>query len=416
MLGIGIIGLPNVGKSTLFNALLKKQQALAANYPFATIEPNVGVVPVPDARLTKLAEITREEIASSSTPRNDDTKLPPIKNALIEFVDIAGLVKGASEGAGLGNKFLSHIREVKVVAHVVRAFEDPSVGSGQAQEVIVREGSIDPRTDYETIVTELILSDLQTIENSKGKMQKSKVQVKGQSELLEKIDKTLNNGIAVRTLSFTPEEQLFVNQLSLLSAKPEVVVLNVSEDMYSDAKNLETIKKYSHLLAVSSESLVVICAKVESELAELGEEDAKAYLAELGVEKSGLERLIQKAYEKLGLISFLTCGEVEVKAWTIKKGSNAVEASGAIHTDFMQKFIKAEIVSYNDFIGGPASPDSASLGGPASPDSASLGGPASPDSASLGGWKGARNTGKARMEGRDYIMQDGDVTEFKIGR
>lgn len=367
-ISVGIVGLPNVGKSTLFNALLKKQQALAANYPFATIEPNVGVVPVPDERLVKLAELTKSE--------NSMSELPPIKNALIEFVDIAGLVKGASEGAGLGNKFLSHIREVRVVAHVVRAFEDADV---------IKEGAVDPKSDYETIVTELILSDLQTIENSKGKMQKSKVQVKGQSELLERIDATLNSGVAVRTLSFTPEEQLFVNQLSLLSAKPEVIVLNVSEDQYSDTQNEETIKKYSELLGVSSDQLVVICAKVESELAELGEDDSKAYLKELGVEKSGLERLIQKAYEKLGLISYLTCGEVEVKAWTIKKGSNAVEAAGEIHTDFMQRFIKAEVVSYNDFT-------------------------------SSNGWKGARNIGKARMEGKDYIMVDGDVVEFKIGR
>lgn len=367
-LSVGIVGLPNVGKSTLFNALLKKQQALAANYPFATIEPNIGVVPVPDERLVKLAEITKIEASMS--------ELPPIKSALIQFVDIAGLVKGASEGAGLGNKFLSHIREVKVIAHVVRAFEDADV---------IKEGAVDPKSDYETIVTELILSDLQTIENSKGKMQKSKVQVKGQNELLERIDKTLNSGIAVRTLSFTPEEQTFVNQLSLLSAKPEVIVLNVSEDQYSDEKNSETIQKYSQLLGASSQQLIVICAKVESELAELGEEDAEAYLQELGVEQSGLERLIQKAYEKLGLISFLTCGDIEVKAWTIKKGSNAVEAAGEIHTDFMQRFIKAEVVGYSDFIEN-------------------------------GGWKKSRENGKARMEGKDYIMVDGDVVEFKIGR
>lgn len=368
-ISVGIVGLPNVGKSTLFNALLKKQQALAANYPFATIEPNVGVVPVPDERLVKLAEITREEIASSSTPRNDDTKLPPIKNALIEFVDIAGLVKGASEGAGLGNKFLSHIREVKVVAHVVRAFED---------EDVIKEGAVDPKSDYETIRTELALADLQSLTN-----QESRIKNPEEKKLIQLLVDKLNTGQDIS--SFIVENDEFVKKLNLLSSKPEIIVLNVSEDQYSDTQNSETIKKYSELLAVSSDQLVVICAKVESELAELGEEDSKVYLQELGVQKSGLERLIQKAYEKLGLISYLTCGEVEVKAWTIKKGSNAVEAAGEIHTDFMQRFIKAEIVSYDDFIANV-------------------------------GWKGARNIGKARMEGKDYIMSDGDVVEFKIGR
>lgn len=364
-ISVGIVGLPNVGKSTLFNALLKKQQALAANYPFATIEPNVGVVPVPDERLEKLAEITRTE--------NNMATLPPIKNALIEFVDIAGLVKGASEGAGLGNKFLSHIREVRVVAHVVRAFEDADV---------IKEGAVDPKSDYETIVTELILSDLQTLSKVNEKTLKAEPAKK---KLIDKLLIEMNAGKPARSVVLEDEEKTLISELQLLSSKPEIVVLNVSEDMYSDNQNIETIKKYSELLGVPVDQMVVICAKVESELAELGEEDSKSYLKELGVEKSGLERLIQKAYEKLGLISFLTCGDVEVKAWTIKKGSTSVEASGAIHTDFMNKFIKAEIVSYSDFV-------------------------------ESSGWKGARNSGKARMEGRDYIMTDGDVVEFKIGR
>jgi ribosome-binding ATPase len=318
-LSVGIVGLPNVGKSTLFNALLKKQQALAANYPFATIEPNIGVVPVPDERLDRLAEITKTELGMSSNP--------PIKPATVEFVDIAGLVKGASEGEGLGNKFLSHIREVKIIAHVVRVFEDGNV---------VREGSSDPKSDYEIIRTELGIADL----DAKG-------------------DK--------------------------LTDKKEIIVLNVAEDMYSDGKNIETIKNYSETLGIPSDRIIVVCAKVESELAELGEEDSKLYLKEFGVEKSGLERLIQKAYQELGLISFLTAGEKEVRAWTIKRGSNALEAAGEIHTDFMQKFIKAEAVSYSDFI-------------------------------EHNGWKGSRNSGKARLEGRDYIMQNGDVVEYKIGR
>lgn len=364
-LSVGIVGLPNVGKSTLFNALLKKQQALAANYPFATIEPNIGVVPVPDVRLEKLAEITKTEIGMTS--------LPPIKHALIEFIDIAGIVKGASEGAGLGNKFLSHIREVKVIAHVVRAFEDPDV---------IKEGAVDPKSDYETIVTELILSDLQTLSKINEKTLKAEPLKK---KLVDKLLSEMNTGKPARAVQLEDEEKELIKDLQLLSSKPEVIVLNVSEDMYSDEKNKGTIQKYAELLGVDSSQLVVICAKVESELAELGEEDSKEYLKELGVEKSGLERLIQKAYSQLGLISYLTCGDVEVKAWTIKKGSNAVEAAGEIHTDFMSRFIKAEVVSYNDFV-------------------------------EVNGWKQARATGKARMEGRDYIMQDGDVTEFKIGR
>lgn len=364
-ISVGIVGLPNVGKSTLFNALLKKQQALAANYPFATIEPNVGVVPVPDERLERLAEITKNEVSMAS--------LPPIKSALIEFVDIAGLVRGASEGAGLGNKFLSHIREVKVIAHVVRAFEDADV---------IKEGAVDPKSDYETIVTELILSDLQTLGKINEKSLKADATKK---QLVEKLASEMNTGKPARAVSLTDDEKELIKDLQLLSSKPEIIVLNVSEDQYSDSKNAETIKKYSELLGVSDDQLVVICAKVESELAELGEVDAKEYLKELGVEKSGLERLIQKAYSRLGLISFLTCGEIEVRAWTIKLDATSVEAAGEIHTDFMAKFIKAEVVSYNDFI-------------------------------SNNGWKGSRTIGKARMEGRDYIMQDGDVVEFKIGR
>ncbi len=399
-LSVGIVGLPNVGKSTLFNALLKKQAALAANYPFATIEPNVGVVAVPDERLEKLQEITAieeglvtvEEIASSNAPRNDTSKWPPIKPALIEFVDIAGLVKGASEGAGLGNKFLSHIREVKVIAHVVRAFEDPDV---------IREGSVGVKEDYETITMELILADLETIQNSKGKNQKSKVQVKNQSEIVDKLFECLDAGKPVRSLSFTDEERLFVNQLGLLTAKPEIIVLNVAENDYSEEKFEKIIEEYGSVILGSKatpesarswssqddgiEGMVVISAKIESELASLEPDEQKEYLKELGVEKLGLERLIQKAYEKLGLISFLTCGVIEARAWTIRLGETSLMASGTIHNDFMDKFIKAEVVSYSDFVANH-------------------------------GWKGSRNTGKARLEGRDYIMNDGDVVEFKIGR
>ncbi len=317
-LSVGIIGLPNVGKSTLFNALLKKQQALAANYPFATIEPNVGIVPVPDERLTKLGEITKEE--------EKMTGLPPIKPATVEFVDIAGIVKGASEGAGLGNKFLTHIRGVTIIAHVVRAFED---------ENVIKEGSVDPKNDYEVVRTELELADLD---------------VKG----------------------------------DFLAQKQEITVLNVSEADYNTASIEKITNEYVALLGKPKEDIIVISAQIESELAGLSEEEQKQYLADLGLEHSGLERLIQKAYEKLGLISFLTCGEKEVRAWTIKKGIDAQNAAGEIHTDFIKKFIKAEVVSYEDFI-------------------------------SNNGWKGSREAGKARLEGRDYIVKDGDVIEFKIG-
>lgn len=361
-LSVGIVGLPNVGKSTLFNALLKKQQALAANYPFATIEPNVGVVPVPDERLTKLAEITREEEKMSN--------LPPIKNALIEFVDIAGLVKGAAEGAGLGNKFLSHIREVKVVAHVVRAF---------TEDTIIREGSSDPESDYAVTQTELILADLESAKNHEAR---SKNQ--GEKVLMQKIVEDLNAGIPVREMKFLDEEIPFVEQMFFLTAKPEVIVLNVSEDEYSAEKIQHIISKYTSILGVKQESVIVICAKVEEDLSGLSDEDVKEYLKDYGLEASGLERLIQKAYETLGLISFLTAGEKEVRAWTVRKGANAVEAAGEIHTDFMKKFIKAEVVAYSDYV-------------------------------ESGGRKKARELGKARLEGKDYIVQDGDVVEFKIG-
>ena len=381
-ISVGIVGLPNVGKSTLFNALLKKQAALAANYPFATIEPNVGVVPVPDARLTKLGEMTKEEEKMAS--------LPPLKPALIEFVDIAGLVKGASEGAGLGYKLLSHIREVKIVAHVVRAFEDPDV---------IKEGAVDPQADYEVIVAELIIADLQTVEKQRDS-KAVKTDAKKKSAV-EKLYQGLNEGKPARDISLTDEERAFANELFLLSSKPEIIVLNVDEDHYNPEGIAEVTKKYKELLfpgfriesgMTKSESgmtnvgdnIVVICAKIESELSTLSEEEAKEYLGDLGLKKSGLERLIQNAYKNLGLISFLTAGEKEVKAWTIAAETDAPNAAGAIHTDFTKKFIKAEVISFEDYV-------------------------------ATGGRKKAREVGKARLEGRDYIVQDGDVIEFKIG-
>ncbi len=396
-LSVGIVGLPNVGKSTLFNVLLKKQQALVANYPFATIEPNVGVVAVADARLAKLAEITALELASPVVKRplpdllprlgrgqvlkgkGTSLMLPPIKPAMISFVDIAGLVKGASEGAGLGNKFLSHIREVSVIVHVVRAFVD---------EDVVREGSVDPRSDYETINTELLLADLITISKIKDSSYAKASADKQKSKLLkqtaEKLFDSLNKGVPAREVVLSSEEAEVAKHFFLLSAKQEIVVLNVAEEDYTSQGIEKIIVQYTSILDIGGEMVVVICAKIESELAALSESEQREYLKGLELEESGLERLIKKAYDTLGLISFLTCGEKEVKAWTIRRGFTSLMASGEIHTDFMKKFIKAEVVSYEDFVG-------------------------------VGGWKKARELGKARQEGRDYIMQDGDVVEFKIG-
>lgn len=408
-LSVGIVGLPNVGKSTLFNALLKKQQAFVANYPFATIEPNIGVVPVPDDRLEKLAEIVafsehseysaklaNQTVRQSDISDNSDRlsrsefseKLPSIKPATVRFVDVAGLVKGAAEGAGLGNKFLSHIREVSIICHVVRAFQD---------ENVVREGSVDPKSDYETVNTELILADLQSLDKSKTIKKPSMLSsIDGKKqEVIEKINGSLNKGIPARDMEFLEEEQGVVKGLFLLSSKPEVVVLNVSEKDYSEGKIQEIVRQYAKALKLREEKFVVICAKIEAELADLSGEDQKQYLEDLGLRQSGLERLIKKAYQTLGLISFLTAGEKsssakasegqwEVRAWTIQKGTSAVDAAGVIHTDFVKSFIKAEVVSYNDFV-------------------------------RLGGWKKCREVGKTRFEGRDYVVRDGDVIEFKIG-
>jgi ribosome-binding ATPase len=361
-LSVGIVGLPNVGKSTLFNALLKKQQALAANYPFATIEPNVGVVPVPDERLQKLAELTRDEEKMSG--------LPPIKNALIEFVDIAGLVKGASEGAGLGNKFLSHIREVSVIAHVVRAFVD---------ENVIREGSSDPENDYAVIQTELLLADLQSAQHHEARIKHP-----GEKALYKRIISDIEAGIPVREMRFSEDDLELIKSNFFLTAKSELIVLNVSEDEYTETKIPSLISRYAKLLQIPESKFVVICAKMEAELAALDPQEQKAYLLDLGLTASGLERLIQKAYELLGLQSFLTAGEKEVRAWTVRRGANAVEAAGEIHTDFMKKFIKAEVVSFDDYV-------------------------------TTGGRKKAAELGKARLEGKEYIVQDGDVIEFKIG-
>ncbi len=364
-LSVGIVGLPNVGKSTLFNALLKKQQAYVANFPFATIEPNIGVVPVPDPRLDKLAEVTKEEEKMVS--------LPPLVPATVEFLDIAGLIAGASKGEGLGNKFLSHIRETSAICHVVRAFTDPD---------IIKQGVSDPKTDFEVVKTELTLADFQTLEKQKDPGNTpDKDQIKWWG-VVTKLKNELQKGTPAREVILTEEEQKFAKQLSLLTAKPILIVLNVDESVLGDAEALET--KYAEEFKVDRNQIVAICAKTESELSELSETDQLVYMQDLGIKKSGLERLIQKAFATLGLITFLTAGEKEVRAWTIPMGINAQEAAGVIHTDFIKKFIKADVVGFEEFI-------------------------------KAGGWKAARELGKVRVEGRDYIMKDGEVVEFKIG-
>lgn len=362
-LSVGIVGLPNVGKSTLFNALLKKQQAYVANFPFATVEPNVGIVPVPDTRLNQLQSV----IVSQSQVT------PPIVPATVEFVDIAGLIAGASKGEGLGNKFLSHIRETSAVCHVLRAFSDPDV---------VRQGVINPVSDFETIKTELALADLQTLEKQKDPGNTPDKDLQKRWQIIQKFKSDLEHISMIRIIDTSEEEKKVAKELGLLTTKPILVVLNVDESGLKESGRLED--EYAEKLNLNPDQIVAICAKTESELAELSAEDQKTYLEDLGIKKSGLERLIQKAFKTLGLITFLTAGEKEVRAWTINEGINAQEAAGAIHTDFIKKFIKADICDFNDFI-------------------------------NLGGWKAARDAGKVRSEGRDYIMKDGEVVEFKIG-
>jgi ribosome-binding ATPase len=408
-LKVGIVGLPNVGKSTLFNALLKKQQALAANYPFATIEPNIGVVPVPDKRLEQLAitiakgrergsvsDLT-SEVDWDKTPSNSHlvrgrgiesepysidlgnerdtyTNLPPIVPATVEFYDIAGLVKGASEGEGLGNKFLAHIRECALMCLVVRAFSSSEV---------VLTGSGEVKTDKETILTELILADMNTVEN---KIRNSKFEIRNNvsmSHILNKLQKGLDEGRGAREI-LSEEELGEVHDLFLLTAKPILYVINADEAEATVMSEEALVKQYAGLLGVPESEVVVVSAKIEAELAALTPLEQKNYLASIGFLESGLERLIKTAYQKLGLISFLTAGEKEVRAWTLRAGMNALQAAGVIHTDFMQHFIKADVVLFIDFV-------------------------------ESGGWKNAREKGLVRSEGRDYVLHDGEVVEFRIG-
>ncbi|MFC1646748.1 redox-regulated ATPase YchF [Patescibacteria group bacterium] len=360
---VGIIGLPNAGKSTLFNALMKKQVADMAPYPFCTIEPNVGVVSVPDERLEKIAQITRDE-------ENMD-KVPQIVPAIIEFVDIAGLVKGASVGEGLGNKFLSHIREVDIICHVVRLFEDSSVVHGS--------DVIDPVEDIKTVETELILADLQTLDKQaepKGYTAQTDKDQKLRWELICKLKDGLNQGKKATDVLTSSGDIELVKSLHLLTFKPTEYVLNASEQQLNNKIDCQKI--------IGKECLVV-SAKTELELVALDQKDQVEYLKELGLKASGLDRLIRKSYQTLELISFLTCNKNQVHAWTIKIGTKAQNAAGVVHTDFEKNFIVADTISFDNFT-------------------------------KYGGWKKCRLLGKVRQEGREYIVSDGDLMDFKAGK
>ncbi len=396
MLQVGIVGLPNVGKSTLFNALLRRQQALVANYPFATIEPNVGVIPVPDERLDKLADVVAKNDGDPSTPSGRSglaspgfvNVRPPIVPTTIRFVDIAGLVKGAAQGAGLGNKFLSHIREVDLICEVVRAFPDGE---------IIREGSTEPESDIEVIKTELILADLQSL--NKIQDSGSKIQVKNQEArmtALEKLLKGLDQGKLASEVELTEEEREAAKELQLLTAKKFIYVLNVNTatnwaEALKIKESLETTFARGGL-AKGKGTVCVIDAKLEAELAILSPDEQEEYLESLGVSDSGVNSLIRMAYSSLDLISFLTAPDSakaspgkgwEVRAWTITRGTKAPQAAGVIHTDFEKGFIKAEVIDYEDFV-------------------------------RYNGREECKRLGKVRFEGKEYEMKDGDVVEFKV--
>ena len=357
----GIVGLPNVGKSTLFNALTESAAAAAANYPFCTIEPNVGEVPVPDTRLDRLATIAKS------------AQIVPTR---LTFVDIAGLVRGASKGEGLGNQFLAVIREVDAIAYVLRCFEDP--------DVIHVEGRVDPIEDADTIETELMLADLDSLERRLPILEKK---IRGQDkeakktlELVERLLPLLREGKPAR-LAIADDEQAAFKSLGLLTSKPVLYVCNVGED--SAATGNEYSARVEERARAEGAGCVIISAKIEAELAELGAEERKAYLTELGLAEPGLNRLIREGYKLLGLITYFTAGPKEARAWTVTEGTRAPQAAGVIHTDFEKGFIRAETIPYDDYV-------------------------------ALGGEAGARDAGKLRLEGKDYVVKDGDVLHFRF--
>ncbi|MGB9976423.1 redox-regulated ATPase YchF [Thermovenabulum sp.] len=360
---IGIVGLPNVGKSTLFNAITRAG-AECANYPFCTIEPNVGVVPVPDERLDFLAKMENPE------------KITP---TVIKFVDIAGLVRGASKGEGLGNKFLSHIREVDAIAHVVRCFEDPNV--------VHVDGKVDPVRDIETINFELIFADMETIEKridrTKKQAKSGEKQYLEELALLERIKENLEKGIPVRAMELEEEEIQKVRQYFLLTSKPVIYVANISEEDLLSKKEGELLKKVKEYALKEGAEVIPVCAKIEAELAELEGEEKQELLREYGLEESGLDRLIKASYRLLGLITFFTAGPKEVRAWTIKEGTKAPQAAGKIHSDFERGFIRAEVISFEDL-------------------------------KKCKNQNEAKEKGLIRIEGKDYIMKDGDVVYFRF--
>ena len=358
---LGIVGLPNVGKSTLFNAITKAG-AEAANYPFCTIEPNVGVVTVPDERVTKLHEIYNSKRTIYAT---------------IEFCDIAGLVKGASKGEGLGNKFLGHIREVEAIVHVVRCFANDNI--------VHVDGRIDPASDIDTINTELLLSDMEILDRriqKTSKMAKADKQLQSELDLLNRIYAWLGDGKNARAMDLDEEEEAFVKTLGLLSDKPIIYVANVADDEVSDADSNPYVQQVREIAASEGAEVVVICAEIEAEVAELDDEERTMFLEELGIEESGLDKLIKASYSLLNLISFLTAGEDECRAWTIKRGTMAPGAAGKIHTDFEKGFIRAETIAYDKLM---------EVGG------------------SLAA---AKEKGFIRSEGKEYVMNDGDVVNF----
>ena len=359
----GIVGLPNVGKSTLFNAITN-QKILSENYPFATIEPNVGVVTVPDERMDKLKEMYQPERFIPTT---------------YEFIDIAGLVKGASKGEGLGNKFLSHIREVDAIVEVVRCFEDG--------KIIHVDGNIDPVRDIETINLELAISDLEIINNRLEKITKKARTSKNKDdilevEVLEKSKKALENNIPLRQINYQEEELLLIKSYSFLTIKPIIYVCNIKENELDQEENkyVKTVREYANN---ENAQVITLCAKIEEELSELDEAEKKEMLEGLGLNNSGLDQLIKATYSLLGLATYFTVGKDEVRAWTFKKGMNAKKCAGIIHTDFEKGFIRSETISYNDLI-------------------------------ECGSELKVREAGKARLEGKDYIMQDGDICHFRF--